>query len=711
MWATKKTRLKSKNSKHLITEGAKIIMLSFLISTLRFMPASALTSQSTTGFQFSFNSSLSISLSSADLVIPHLTPGNYANSNTITVNVSTNNSYGYTLMAKVGDKNNPNLANNNLVNTDNMANNIFTSLATSDDIVLPSFSDSKWGYTTAPIIDTSTTTYSGLLYGIDTIINATKTSTGIPMNNTYPGTNTTNFTIAAKAGDSQASGEYTNVINFRGVANINTDVTINDLRYMQDIAKLDDIERQLVISSMTTGTTYQLQDSRDNMTYNIAKLKDGNIWLLDNLALGSENAMTLTSADTNMADDTTFALPASVSTGFGNYTVAQINTGSKNTDVILAMGQNGTGKAGVRYNYCAATAGTICLDNTHVVDDAQYDICPKGWRMPTGGTGGEYQILREQYSSDAEFAIGLRLLLSGEFSGSKNYYMNTDGPYWSSTSRRDLSGSNYRLLAQTSTINTVDRNGGRRGGYAVRCIYDATPDMQNVTTSELATLMPNVGDTAMLNDNRDGSVYSIGRLADGKYWMLDNLALGSTSAITLTNANTNMTAASWTLPASTTTGFDSSTGHTTAAINAGSKSDIQPLAIGQSGTGKVGVYYNFCAAAAGTHCSTDSASTNNVTSDICPKGWRLPSGFAPNEFQALRNQYSSDGAFALALRTPLSGHFYNGSDNYRGYAGNFWTSTYASETSAHDLYVYQQGIDFYFPDPSEYGYSVRCLKK
>ena len=226
MWATKKTRLKSKNSKHLITEGAKIIMLSFLISTLRFMPASALTSQSTTGFQFSFNSSLSISLSSADLVIPHLTPGNYANSNTITVNVSTNNSYGYTLMAKVGDKNNPNLANNNLVNTDNMANNIFTSLATSDDIVLPSFSDSKWGYTTAPIIDTSTTTYSGLLYGIDTIINATKTSTGIPMNNTYPGTNTTNFTIAAKAGDSQASGEYTNVINFRGVANINTDVTI-----------------------------------------------------------------------------------------------------------------------------------------------------------------------------------------------------------------------------------------------------------------------------------------------------------------------------------------------------------------------------------------------------------------------------------------------------------------------------------------------------
>ena len=440
--------------------------------------ASALTSQSTTGFQFSFNPSLSISLSSADLVIPHLTPGNYASSNTITVNVSTNNSYGYTLIAKVGEKNNPNLANNNLVNT--TANtttgnsDVFTSLSTSDKLTIANFDDNKWGYTVASSID-NTTTYSGLLYNADTIINATKTSTGIPMSNTYPGTNNTSFTIAAKAGNTLSSGEYTNIINFRGVANINTDVTINDLRYMQDIADLTDVEKQIVLSSMTTGTTYQLRDIRDDKIYNIAKLKDGNIWLQDNLALDPatlKSGVTLDSTNTNLPAGTTFTLPSSTSVGFDenaySFTAAAINTDFKNMDIVLGAGQSGTGKVGVFYNYCAASAGTYCVGPGSGSSDGVYDICPKGWRLPTGGAGGEFQTLRNQYSSDGEYVLALRTPLSGYYVDSSIGVQGEYGVFWSSTRYDGI--DMRRLIVTVIGVDALNGTGGRGYGFSVRCV-------------------------------------------------------------------------------------------------------------------------------------------------------------------------------------------------------------------------------------------------
>ena len=90
--------------------------------------------------------------------------------------------------------------------------------------------------------------------------------------------------------------------------------------------------------------------------------------------------------------------------------------------------------------------------------------------------------------------------------------------------------------------------------------------------------------------------------------------------------------------------------------------------------GKIGVYYNFCAASAGSYCYGDgSYSTNSPTSDpdpttlqdakedICPKGWRLPTGGSDGEYNNLYMQYSSDAErFEMALKTPLSGYFTSG---------------------------------------------------
>ena len=59
------------------------------------------------------------------------------------------------------------------------------------------------------------------------------------------------------------------------------------------------------------------------------------------------------------------------------------------------------------------------------------------------------------------------------------------------------------------------------------------------------------------------------------------------------------------------------------------KDTIAPVTYGL-GSGKIGAYYNYCAASAGSYCydsiSTDpnSGYLRDISSDICPKNWKMP---------------------------------------------------------------------------------------
>ena len=100
-----------------------------MLSFINIINISALSYESSVGIGFTFNPTLSVSLSSNDLVIANLTPGSSDHSNSINVSVATNASYGYTLSAIAGDSthNNSNLTHSN--NTD-----IFSSIATNADL-------------------------------------------------------------------------------------------------------------------------------------------------------------------------------------------------------------------------------------------------------------------------------------------------------------------------------------------------------------------------------------------------------------------------------------------------------------------------------------------------------------------------------------------------------------------------------------------------
>ena len=83
----------------------------------------------------------------------------------------------------------------------------------------------------------------------------------------------------------------------------------------------------------------------------------------------------------------------------------------------------------------------------------------------------------------------------------------------------------------------------------------------------IATLLPNVGSTATVKDKRDQQDYTIAKLADNKYWMVENLNLAGGTALSSTDTDfestyTLPTTDGWTtnngklvLPASSTSGF------------------------------------------------------------------------------------------------------------------------------------------------------------
>ena len=159
--------------------------------------------------------------------------------------------------------------------------------------------------------------------------------------------------------------------------------------------------------------------------------------------------------------------------------------------------------------------------------------------------------------------------------------------------------------------------------------YYAIQDMDSTICADVDV----IPSTLKVYDNRDNTVYTIGKLADERCWLLDNLALD----LTATNASTNITASNTNASATaleylfgTTTrdpntdpdgsyatagvaNWTSSYGYSVPLIDISSK-DVLPTTDNSNGKDeplastvtsenwKVGVYYNYCAASAGSYC-------------------------------------------------------------------------------------------------------------
>ena len=266
----------------------------------------------------------------------------------------------------------------------------------------------------------------------------------------------------------------------KGAATIYADGETSKL-YMQDM-----------VASQCTEDGVTVYDKRDEKHYLVKKLADGNCWLLDNLRL-DPTAVDLATlqGNTNASDQTLDYFinggrdagdkypTAGLANWTSGYSYSQPLTNAASKDTTVTSSGSGSGKVGVYYNYCAATTGSYCYGNDTSagtsVGDAGEDICPAGWRMPTGGANtvttdgkGEYQALYTAYSSNVtNFKTALSTPLSGYFDYGSAIFQGSRGSFWSSTKCGDT--TMFYLRVDSSSVYPQTNN-SRYSGYSVRCL-------------------------------------------------------------------------------------------------------------------------------------------------------------------------------------------------------------------------------------------------
>ena len=456
-------------------------------------------------------------------------------------------------------------------------------------------------------------------------------------------------------------------------------------------------------------------DKRDDEEYLINKLEDGNCWMLDNLRLDAAALKEpLSTDDTNMSPDVAFTLPQSAR-GFGSRTDPMVNTEYAN--FMVPYGNDaGEGKTGAFYNFCAASAGTVC---SNASTNASYDICPKGWRLPKGNSlskGGEWAAIYNTYTNKygypdgrEKFATDLHAVRGGRYDSVGLSDERDMGLFWSSTKVFSNNIDIYLFRVYVNSVNEIDYN-NREWGYSIRCIADnsggSTPDPQPSVPHDMqdVTLATCPDEPTFVYDKRDGKAYKIAKLSDGKCWMLDNLSLGARSEIELTPADTNISS-NFVLPASVNKDFND---YTKAQINIDSAVDEVSFVLGDA---KIGTYYNFCAATAGAYCEPRGESVGEPNEDICPKGWRLPTGGMSGEYQTLLGEYATEEEFRDALRPTLSGYFKYNENHNQGTYGSFWSATPVGDDRMYSLDARLDAIHDDFTSYRTAGLSIRCVLK
>lgn len=450
--------------------------------------ASALTYQDTTNVGFTFNSTISINLSDNALIVSNLMPGSSSDSNLLTIDVSTNSGYGYYLAATVGAS----TRSSDLVNVENSGYS-FASLA-SNAATLASFPDNRWGYSYST--DGGTTWVSGDAGATSTgynglpVDNNDNGATGVKLLNTnsLSGSSSVKFKIAAKAAATQAAGTYTNTVNFYAVANPDP----SDAKTIAQATTLQEVSTKSYggcPNTLTTGQAYTLTDERDGTVYHVARLADGNCWMLDNLALDISNSTVkaaLSSSNTN-ANSTTlnylkngggatsdrFATsgPVAAATFPGEATTVPYIYAA-NKDVVTNGYGSGDKKTGVYYNFCAASAGGYCYVNDEGVGDTVEDICPKNWRLPTSRTsGGDYNTLYSAYSSnDTNFRNAFSATLAGEVSDQGVGSEGGMGYYWSSSNNEQHGTIMMNGLIVYDNQVIPHEEADRAVGLTIRCM-------------------------------------------------------------------------------------------------------------------------------------------------------------------------------------------------------------------------------------------------
>lgn len=348
----------------------------------------------------------------------------------ITATAITNAQYGYTLTIEDVD------ASSNMTHTNPSVDSVLTSNFLGAKLV-SEMPNNTWGFS----LDTINF-YKVPVNGSPAAIKHTNSPMTAASEDTV-------ITFGAKVGNI-TSGTYTDSVLFtiytNGVSGYpNTDKEIVGPDYINPCEEAQHVSNGI------------LTDPRDGKTYTVKALKDDQCWMTQNLAIVDAE---LTSENSNLLDGETFTIPASSTNNFS----------PSNNNAAYLQEQP---EYGALYSWYTATAGWGTTDVTS--GNSPKDICPKGWRLPTGGSNGEYKKLMtdyypgEAYADPRPFANELGYVLSGSIDYGYLSAQGGRGFYWTSTA---YSANNANFFYISDTNINPDNDYAKYYGYAVRCVAE-----------------------------------------------------------------------------------------------------------------------------------------------------------------------------------------------------------------------------------------------
>ena len=263
-------------------------------------------------------------------------------------------------------------------------------------------------------------------------------------------------------------------------------------------------------SSLSANQVTALTDTRDNNVYTVGKLADGNCWMMENLRLDNTATLSSSNTDNPASGFTSIAVSTDDWCTDDNETCINQNklntnntnninlngTNASNTPLINSPGQyngsNATGGTkgsdgndfswysyGNYYNWYTATAGTGTYSQTS--GDATGSICPSGWILPSGGSGGQYSSLDSAMGgtgSDQSSAAAsnrwrtypANFLYSGVWWSPTANNRGRVGHYWSRTVYNRGYARSLYFTAEHANPDIGSTSIGKRGGFSVRCL-------------------------------------------------------------------------------------------------------------------------------------------------------------------------------------------------------------------------------------------------
>ncbi len=263
--------------------------------------------------------------------------------------------------------------------------------------------------------------------------------------------------------------------------------TISDIEYMQDMNKqiCSNTHTPNGVEPLTVVTLTDRRGGTGSDTYKVAKLGDGNCWMLENLRLPGGTSLDSINSDVTSA----YTLPANQAVGNTINNWGTDKTSQNMAEGSTGMKINGSGAwkpaYGNYYSWCTATAGT-CKDS----GDAPSSICPRGWKLPSNSDTniGTYTALNSAYSGAWETNVTINgtsgytgrrfgynsadafFLAAGNVNGNGLNDSGSNGFYWSSTVGSSNVNYAYYLRFSSGGVYPAYSNYGRYYGFSVRCV-------------------------------------------------------------------------------------------------------------------------------------------------------------------------------------------------------------------------------------------------